>query len=76
MKFIITLAFALSATAATAQTLPVPRTGGQCPWGYRWSGSYCVPVDRNTAPAIPKPAGSPCPYGWSVNAGGRYCVQQ
>jgi hypothetical protein len=77
MKFTITLAFALSATAATAalaqQPLPVPLQPGGCPIGYQWQGKFCFPLDLSTLRAIPKPRTGPCPYGWSVQRG--YCVR-
>ena len=45
----VVLALALSATAATAQPLRVPRQpappGGACPVGYAWSGTFCLSLD-------------------------------
>jgi hypothetical protein len=61
---------------ALADLLPVPRqpgAGGMCPVGYAASGSYCISLSNNTAPAIPKPANGTCPYGWVSS--GSYCVK-
>jgi hypothetical protein len=76
MKFTITLALALSATAAFADPLPVPRVGGPgggCPVGYSWQGSYCIPLSNDIPAAIPK-KGTTCPSGWT--AIGSYCIKQ
>ena len=72
----VVLALAVSATAATAQLLPVPRQppGGACPVGYAWSGTFCLSLDGKRPPAMPKPTGSACPSGWWVTAEGSYCV--
>jgi hypothetical protein len=74
MKTLITpIALALSATAATAQPLPVPQQPGGCPIGYQWQRKFCFPLDLSTTRAIPKPRTGPCPYGWSVQRG--WCVR-
>jgi hypothetical protein len=73
MKYVI-IALALSATAATAQSLPVPNAGTSCPWGYAWRGSYCVPLEGLAQPTIPAPPNNgPCPYGFARQNG--YCIK-
>jgi hypothetical protein len=66
---VITLAL-LTATVATAQPLPVPKTG-VCPSGYASSGSYCTPTSDRAPRAVPK-VGT-CPGNWSST--GSYCVE-
>jgi hypothetical protein len=68
--FITTLVLLLAATAATAQPLPVPKTG-VCPSGYASSGSYCTPTSDRAPRAIPKVG--PCPSGWADN--GHFCTE-
>jgi hypothetical protein len=68
----ILIAFALFATGARAQPLPLPKTGPACPSNYTVSGSYCVP-NQQARDAIPK-LGSVCPFGYYVS--GQYCVSQ
>jgi hypothetical protein len=67
---VITLAL-LTATAAFAQPLPVPKQGGPCPSSYRDSGSYCTPTSDRAPRAIPKVG--PCPSGWADN--GHFCTE-
>ena len=75
VKYVV-LALVLSASAATAQPLPVPRQPAPpaCPVGYAWSGTFCLSLDGKRPPAMPKPTGSACPSGWWVTAEGSYCV--
>ena len=76
MKLVPIFAALLLPVAAWAQPLPVPRQmgpGGACPIGYAWSGSFCVPLDNNSPPAIAKPPNGTCPYGWASS--GSYCVR-
>ena len=76
VKRIMTIIVSLLPATAWAQPLPVPRVGGPgggCPVGYSWQGRYCIPLDNNTAPAIPK-KGTTCPPGWT--ASGSYCIKQ
>jgi hypothetical protein len=63
--FAITLTIAL-AGPALAQPLPHPKAG-PCSGGYVQSGSYCVPKDARSPPAVPK-VGS-CPSGWRQSGG-------
>ena len=66
-----TLILCLVASSAGADPLPVPFTGGNCQFGYYWTGSYCVP---SAAPgAAGKPPGGSCPNGWL--ASGNACVR-
>jgi hypothetical protein len=66
---VITLAL-LTAIAAAAEPLPVPKTG-TCPSGYASSGSYCTPTSDRAPRAIPKVG--ICPGNWSSS--GSYCVE-
>jgi hypothetical protein len=66
---VITLAL-LTATAAVAQPLSVPKTG-VCPSGYASSGTYCTPTSDRAPRAIPKTG--TCPGDWSST--GSYCVE-
>jgi hypothetical protein len=69
ITIIVVLAFA--AGVASADPLLVPFTGGNCQFGYYWTGSYCVP---SAAPgAAGKPPGGSCPNGWL--ASGNACVR-
>ena len=43
---------------------------GQCPYGYRTSGNYCVPYSSNSKHAIFK--SGQCPYGYRTS--GKYCL--
>ena len=55
----------LLASPTWAQPLPQPHPKiGQCSGGYYESGGFCVPKQRDSAPAIPKPSGAACPSGW------------
>jgi hypothetical protein len=70
------LALFLSATAALAEPLAIPRqpgAAGACPSGYTWQGSNCVPFE-GASTAIPRPLGRACPYGWSASGG--YCIRR
>jgi hypothetical protein len=58
-------------TSATAQPLPLPKTG-VCPSGYTSEASYCMPISPRAPVAIPK-AGE-CPSGY-VQFGPHYCVE-
>jgi hypothetical protein len=61
----------ITSTVARADPLPVPFTGGNCPFGYYWTGSYCLPAGVPGAAAKP-PSGS-CPNGWL--ASGNSCLR-
>jgi hypothetical protein len=63
---------ALAATAALAEPLPIPKTGGSCPHGYLQSGSYCMP-SAGAQDAIVKPPSGNCPFGWLASGGA--CVK-
>jgi hypothetical protein len=58
-------------TTAAAQPLPLQKQG-QCPSGYRESGSYCAPASSRAPVAIPKERGQ-CPAGFMQS--GAYCVE-
>jgi hypothetical protein len=58
------------AHAATAQPLPLPKTG-QCPSGYASEAAYCVPMRRDTPVAVPKVG--QCPSGFVQS--GNYCIE-
>jgi hypothetical protein len=71
-RIIIIVALAFAAGVASADPLLVPFTGGNCQFGYYWTGSYCVP---SAAPgAAGKPPGGSCPNGWL--ASGNACVRR
>ena len=72
MKLHLTLAiaFAVAATSAIAEPLPVVKQG-TCPPGYRESGGYCAPMTRDAPDAIPKRGA--CPSGWA--SGASYCTR-
>jgi hypothetical protein len=61
----------ITSTVARADPLPVPFTGGNCQFGYYWTGSYCLPVGASGAAA--KPPGGSCPNGWL--ASGNSCLR-
>jgi hypothetical protein len=69
---IIVVATLLCATAAMAEPLPQPYSGGSCPHGYLASGSFCVP-SQGAQDAVPKPPSGSCPWGWL--ASGSYCLR-
>jgi hypothetical protein len=63
----------MTGIAYRQEAVPIPRTGGSCPWGYGVSGAYCVPMQgRGTPYAIPK-SGNSCPWGWM--ASGDACLK-
>jgi hypothetical protein len=67
MKMILLAAITIVAAATTALAQPLPQPHpkvGQCSGGYYESGGFCVPKQRDSAPAIPKPSGAACPSGW------------
>jgi CC domain len=73
MKLILTLALALSTTAALADRLPVtPQIIGSCPDGYSLINGVCVPSPREID-FIPMPASGSCPDGWLSS--GSYCLR-
>ncbi|MGA8412143.1 MAG: hypothetical protein WB756_10325, partial [Xanthobacteraceae bacterium] len=67
----IIAALVFAAGVASADPQPVPFTGGNCPFGYYWTGSYCVPAGAPGAAA--KPPGGSCPNGWL--ASGNSCLR-
>jgi hypothetical protein len=71
---IVAIILVLSATAASAEPLPVqrPQQGGSCAHGYISSGSFCVP-SQGARDAIPKPPNGSCPWGWLSS--GSYCLR-
>jgi hypothetical protein len=71
-RIIIIVALAFAAGVASADPLLVPFTGGNCQFGYYWTGSYCVPSGAPGAAA--KPPGGSCPNGWL--ASGNACVRR
>src|SRR5262245_39724293 len=74
-RFLITASFALVASVASAEPLPLPNPpgpGGSSPHGYLASGSYCVP-SQGAQDAIIKPPNGTCPWGWT--ASGNYCLR-
>jgi hypothetical protein len=46
---------------------------GGCPSGYDTSGSFCGPPNKDSRPAVPKPPGASCPFGWYQS--GAACVR-
>ena len=66
-----TASLAIVTTAALAGPLPYPKQG-QCAPGYRESGGYCAPMQRNAPQAIPKLPGKQCPSGYA--RGAHYCT--
>jgi hypothetical protein len=71
MKLLLTaIIITLTATTALAQPTPVPKTG-QCPSGYRESGGYCAPMQRDAPVAIEKRG--QCPSGFMQS--GNYCIE-
>ena len=70
MSKLLALALVILATPALAQPLPIPKQG-QCPSGYRHSGSYCAPMNDRAPLAIPKVG--QCPSGWVQS--GNACIQ-
>jgi hypothetical protein len=73
MKLILTIALALSATAALADRLPVsPQIIGSCRDGYSLLNGVCVPSPR-AIDFIPMPASGSCPDGWLSS--GSYCLR-
>jgi hypothetical protein len=67
----ILILMAVATLAALAEPLPIPFTGGNCQFGYYWTGSYCVPSGAPGAGA--KPPGGSCPNGWL--ASGNACIR-
>jgi hypothetical protein len=57
----IVIAAITAITVVRADPLPVPFTGGNCPFGYYWTGSYCLPagVPGAAAKAFDDFAGEP-----------------
>ena len=70
MTYLMMMTVALLTTAA-AQPLPLQKQG-QCPSGYRESGSYCAPASSRAPVAIPKERGQ-CPAGFMQS--GNYCIE-
>ena len=66
------LALALLHDPASAQDEPFVNQGG-CPSGYDTSGSFCGPPNKDSRPAVPKPPGASCPFGWYQS--GAACVR-
>ena len=57
------------------EPLPIakpPGPGGSCPFGYKSSGSFCIP-SQGARDAIPKPPNGVCPFGWL--ASGNACLR-
>jgi hypothetical protein len=75
MKVMIAASVALGMLGpALAEPLSVPKppgSGGACPYGYYFSGSFCVPF-RGAQDVIAKPPYG-CPFGWTSS--GSFCVQ-
>ena len=71
MRLTIVTLVVLITTAAAAQPLPLQKQG-QCPSGYRESGSYCAPASSRAPVAIPKERGQ-CPSGFMQS--GAYCIE-
>jgi hypothetical protein len=67
----ILITILLAPTIAFAQPLPIKKFGN-CPSGYRESGGYCAPMQRDAPVAIPK-GKSQCPSGFMQS--GSYCLE-
>ena len=70
------LVLALSHAPAGARergTQPFASKDGNCPSGYYRSGGFCAPLNRDSRPAVPRPAGASCPSGWYASGGA--CVK-
>ena len=82
MRKFLTIVFALSATATSAEPLqqprratPVPQTGAGCPPGYSGSptSGYCS-SSAGAGRAVPQ-RGTGCPSGFSLSPTSGYCVE-